>query len=158
MCVCVCVCIYIYSSSLSLSLSLQLACTASLERLAYGLGKQERKMEKNTWKISFFEIFFSFHHENTPPVLHFYPVKGDKQHERTMSLSRVRYVCSVGQRNISVHALVLSFSHPLFFCVARFLFDCSRACCVRACNAHHPYPIVLFALSRAREQIKHDDG
>ncbi len=85
--------------------------------------------------------------------------RGGKQHERTMSLSLASwYVCSVGQRNISVHALVLSFSHPLFFCVARFLFDCSRACCVRACNAHHPYPIVLFALSRAREQIKHDDG
>ena len=110
-----------------------------------------------------FRDFFSLSTTTPPPspCPSFLPGKTReiKQHERTMSLSLASwYVCSVGQRNISVHALVLSFSHPLFFCVARFLFDCSRACCVRACNAHHPYPIVLFALSRAREQIKHDDG
>ena len=164
--VCVCVCVYIYILFLSLSLSLQLACTASLESVEKCVsGKEERKMEKeHVEDLFFFEIFFLFPpRKNTPPspCPSFLPGKTReiKQHERTMSLSLASwYVCSVGQRNISVHALVLSFSHPLFFCVARFLFDCSRACCVRACNAHHPYPIVLFALSRAREQIKHDDG
>ena len=126
-------------------------------------GRKEDGKRTRGRSLLFRDFFLSpHHHENTPPplALHFYPKTREiKQHERTMSLSLASwYVCSVGQRNISVHALVLSFSHPLFFCVARFLFDCSRACCVRACNAHHPYPIVLFALSRAREQIKHDDG
>ena len=164
---CVCVCIYIYSSSLSLSLSLFSSRARLLLRVLKNASLERKKgrWKKNTWKISSFSrFFFSFHHEKTPPPSpcpSFLPGKTReiKQHERTMSLSLASwYVCSVGQRNISVHALVLSFSHPLFFCVARFLFDCSRACCVRACNAHHPYPIVLFALSRAREQIKHDDG
>ena len=131
-----CVCIYIYSSSLSLSLF------SSRARLLLRVLKNaslERKKE-HVEDLFFFEIFFLFPpRKNTPPspCPSFLPGKTReiKQHERTMSLSLASwYVCSVGQRNISVHALVLSFSHPLFFCVARFLFDCSRACCVRACK------------------------
>ena len=160
-CVCVCVCIYIYILflSLSLSLSLQLACTASLESVEKCVsGKEERKMEKeHVEDLFFFEIFFLFPpRKNTPPspCPSFLPGKTReiKQHERTMSLSLASwYVCSVGQRNISVHALVLSFSHPLFFCVARFLFDCSRACCVCACKTHIIHIPSYYSLFHVRE-------
>ena len=155
---CVCVCVYIYSSSLSLSLFssrarllLRVLKNASLER-------KKGRWKKNTWKISSFSrFFFSFHHEKTPPPSpcpSFLPGKTReiKQHERTMSLSLASwYVCSVGQRNISVHALVLSFSHPLFFCVARFLFDCSRACCVCACKTHIIHIPSYYSLFHVRE-------
>ena len=119
--------------------------------------RKKGRWKKNTWKISSFSRFFSLSpppRKNTPPLaLHFYPKTREiKQHERTMSLSLASwYVCSVGQRNISVHALVLSFSHPLFFRVARFLFDCSRACCVRACKTHVIHIPSYYSLFYVRE-------
>ena len=151
----VCVCVYIYILFLSLSLSLFSSRARLLLRVLKNASHKRKK--EHVEDLFFFEIFFLFPpRKNTPPspCPSFLPGKTReiKQHERTMSLSLASwYVCSVGQRNISVHALVLSFSHPLFFCVARFLFDCSRACCVCACKTHIIHIPSYYSLFHVRE-------
>jgi len=151
----VCVCVYIYILFLSLSLSLFSSRARLLLRVLKNASHKRKK--EHVEDLFFFEIFFLFPpRKNTPPspCPSFLPGKTReiKQHERTMSLSLASwYVCSVGQRNISVHALVLSFSLPLFFCVARFLFDCSRACCVCACKTHILHIPSYYSLFHVRE-------